>query len=298
MQTIWLLALLYFFFGTIIGSFLGVCAYRIPMGKYEPIHEGVKELNRTLSLISPSRSFCPQCERQLEWWHTIPVISWLLLRGRCAHCSTKIPFRYLFIELLTGTLCVLCLLRFGPSVTGLCAFAFICLFIVITFIDLDYMIIPDVITYPATFLGILIGVANHYLAGTQRTLLDAPFVQSPLESVGGLLMGPGLLIAVWWLYFKIRKKEGLGFGDVKLLAVCGATFGMECAWFTIFLGSILGSIIGMGLLLLRRSALSSYIPFGPYLAVAGVAYILDVPLLIARIFNPSLPLSWWIASHL
>lgn len=298
MQTIWLLALLYFLFGTIIGSFLGVCAYRIPMGKYEPIHEGVKELDRTLSLINPARSFCPNCEKQLEWWHTIPVISWLLLQGRCDHCGTKIPFRYMLIELLTGSLCALTLLRFGPSVTGLCAFAFICLFIIITFIDLDYMIIPDVITYPATFVGILIGVANRYLAGSQGALLDSPFVQSPLESLGGLLMGPGLLIAVWWLYFKIRKKEGLGLGDVKLLAVCGGTFGMECAWFTIFFGSILGSIIGVIMLVARRSALSSYIPFGPYLAAAAIAYLLDFPALIAQMLTPSLPLTWWITSRL
>jgi leader peptidase (prepilin peptidase)/N-methyltransferase len=298
MQTILLLALLYFVFGTIIGSFLGVCAYRIPMGKYEPIHEGVKELDHPVSLVSPARSFCPQCERQLEWWHNIPVLSWLLLRGRCGHCGAKIPFRYMFIELLTGTLCALSFLRFGPSVTGLCAFAFICLFVVITFIDLDYMIIPDVITYPATFVGILIGLANAYLPGSQGLILEAPFVKTPLESIGGLLMGPGLLLSVWWLYFKIRKKEGLGLGDVKLLAVCGATFGMECAWFTIFFGSILGSVIGMTLLLVRRSSLSSYIPFGPYLAVAGVAYILDVSTLLARLFNPSLPLTWWITNQL
>ncbi len=204
----------------------------------------------------------------------------------------------MFIELLTGTLCALSFLRFGPSVTGLCAFAFICLFVVITFIDLDYMIIPDVITYPATFVGILIGLANAYLPGSQGLILEAPFVKTPLESIGGLLMGPGLLLSVWWLYFKIRKKEGLGLGDVKLLAVCGATFGMECAWFTIFFGSILGSVIGMTLLLVRRSSLSSYIPFGPYLAVAGVAYILDVSTLLARLFNPSLPLTWWITNQL
>jgi leader peptidase (prepilin peptidase)/N-methyltransferase len=298
MQTILLLTLLYFLFGAIIGSFLGVCAYRIPMGKYEPIHDGVKEIGRSLSLISPARSFCPQCEKQLEWWHTIPVVSWLLLRGRCAHCSARIPFRYLVIELLTGTMCAVNFLRFGPSITGLCAFAFICLFIVITYIDLDYMIIPDVITYPATFIGIAIGIANGYLSGSHGVLLEAPFVRNPFQSIGGLLMGPGLLIAVWWLYFKIRKREGLGLGDVKLLAVCGAAFGMECSWFTIFFGSVLGSVLGITMLLVRRSSLSSYIPFGPYLAVAAVAYILDVPTLIVRLINPSLPITWWISSQL
>ncbi len=293
MEMILILTVLLFTLGAIIGSFLAVCAYRIPMGKYEPIHEGVKELNRTLSIVSPSRSFCPQCEKTLLWWHNIPIFSWIVLRGRCAHCGANIPFRYMFIELLTGIVCVLTFLRFGPSLTGLVAFAFIAIFIVITFIDLDYMIIPDVITYPATFVGLLIGLVSRPL----RPFLDRPFVASPMESVMGLLMGPGLLIAVWWLYFKIRKREGLGLGDVKLLAVCGATFGLECAWFTIFIGSVLGSIIGISLLLCRRNALSSYIPFGPYLAVAAVAYILGAPSIFEHYLNPSTPTTWWIATY-
>lgn len=297
METILLLTILFFVLGAIIGSFLAVCAYRIPMGKYEPIHEGVKELNRTLSIVSPARSFCPHCEKTLLWWHTIPIFSWIVLRGRCAHCGASIPFRYMFIELLTGLLCALSFLRFGPSLTGLIAFAFIALFVVITFIDLDYMIIPDVITYPAACAGILIGVANYCLSHPLKPVLDRPFVASPLESVMGLLMGPGLLIAVWWLYFKIRKREGLGLGDVKLLAVCGATFGLECAWFTIFIGSVLGSMIGIALLLCRRNSLSSYIPFGPYLAVAAVAYILGAPSILEHYLNPSILTTWWIATQ-
>ena len=294
MDKILLLTFLFFLLGTIIGSFLGVCAYRIPMGKYEPIHDGVKELGKTLSIINPRRSFCPSCEKQLLWWHNIPVISWLILRGRCHFCGATVPFRYVFIELLTGTLCALTFLRFGPSATGLVAFAFISLFVIITFIDLDYMIIPDVITYPATGVGLLLGIANYYLSPSGAPLLERPFVASPLESVFGLLMGPVLLISVWWLYLKIRKREGLGLGDVKLLAVCGAAFGMECAWFTIFVGSVLGSIIGIALLLGRRGALSSYIPFGPYLAVAAVAYILGIPELVQLYIAPSTSISWWI----
>lgn len=294
MEKTLLLTILFFVVGAIIGSFLGVCAYRIPMGKYEPIHEGVKVLGRTLSIASPARSFCPQCEKPLLWWHNIPIFSWIMLRGRCAHCGSSIPFRYILIEILTGLLCALSLLRFGPSATGIVAFAFISLFVIITFIDLDYMIIPDVITYPATGVGILIGIANSLAS---QPLLDKPFVASPVESLWGLLMGPGLLIAVWWLYFKIRKREGLGLGDVKLLAVCGATFGLECAWFTIFIGSVLGSIVGIALLLCRRGALSSYIPFGPYLAVAAVAYILGVPQLLEHYLDPLTPVNWWIAKQ-
>lgn len=295
MQTIVYLTLLYFLFGSIIGSFLSVCAYRIPMGKYEPIHEGVKELNRTLSLTSPARSFCPSCEQTLAWWHTIPLVSWLILRGRCGHCGAKIPFRYFFIELLTATLCALAFLRFGPTATGLVAFGFICLCVIITFIDLDYMIIPDVITYPATAIGIVVGIANRYMPAP---VLGRPFVSSPLESFYGLLMGPGLLMAVWWLYLKIRKREGLGLGDVKFLAVVGATFGMESAWFTIFFGSVLGSIIAIAALLARRGSFGSYFPFGPYLVFAAVAYILDLHLLIGHLINPTIPLTWWVTAQL
>ncbi|MEY4667979.1 MAG: hypothetical protein RL518_678, partial [Pseudomonadota bacterium] len=179
--------------------------------------------------------------------------------------------------------------------TGLVAFGFICLFVVITFIDLDYMIIPDVITYPATFVGLAIGVINRY---APTKVLTYPFVSNPLESLLGLLMGPGLLLAVWWLYFKIRKREGLGLGDVKLLALTGATFGMECAWFTIFFGSILGSITGIGMLLARRGSYTSYFPFGPYLAVAAVGYIFDLHVLIAHLLNPTMSITWWITTQL
>jgi len=294
MQTIVYLTLLYFLFGSLIGSFLSVCAYRIPMGKYEPIHEGVRELNRTLSIISPARSFCPRCEKTLAWWHTIPLVSWLILRGRCGHCDATIPFRYFFIELMTGLLCALTFLRFGPSLTGLVAFGFICLCIIIAFIDLDYMIIPDVITYPATCAGLAIGVINRYAS---VPFLRHPFVSSPLESFYGLLMGPGLLLAVWWLYFKIRKREGLGLGDVKFLAVVGATFGMESAWFTIFFGSILGSVIAIVALIARRGSFASYFPFGPYLVVAAVAYIFDLHLLIGHLLAPTTPITWWIATQ-
>ena len=298
MEKILLLTFLFFLLGTIIGSFLGVCAYRIPMGKYEPIHEGVKELGKTLSIMNPPRSFCPACEKQLLWWQTIPVFSWLILRGHCHHCGSKIPFRYVFVELLTGILCAMTFLRFGPTVTGLVAFVFISLFIIITFIDLDYMIIPDVITYPATVVGLLLGVANYYLSQPGTLFFERPFVASPIESIFGLLIGPVLLITVWWLYLKIRKREGLGLGDVKLLAVCGAAFGMECAWFTIFVGSVLGSVIGITLILFRRGALSSYIPFGPYLAVAAVTYILGVPQLVVHYLDPSTSISWWVSNQL
>jgi leader peptidase (prepilin peptidase)/N-methyltransferase len=194
---------------------------------------------------------------------------------------------------------VLCLLRFGPTPSALGVFLFTCILITITYIDLDYMIIPDVITYPATFIGLAIGLLNYLFSSPLAPILAPPFVYSPFESLFGLAMGPGMLLIVWWLYFKVRKREGLGLGDVKLLAVVGATFGPECAWFTIFCGSIIGSIIGIGLILINRNSVSNtYIPFGPYLAFGAAAYLFELPEFLLYLWGGRGPLSWWIGGIL
>lgn len=291
------LSIAYFVVGAFIGSFLGVCAYRIPMGKYEPTREGIRELDRSVSVIEPARSFCPNCERQLLWWHMIPLVSWFILRGRCAFCSSRIPLRYLMVELWSGAMAALCFLRFGPNATAVVVFGFIALLIIITYIDLDYMIIPDVITYPATAIGVLIGCVNRFLGDPFHPILYYPVVQGPLDSLYGLIAGPGLLMAVWWLYLKIRKREGLGLGDVKLLAVLGAAFGPECVCFTIFIGSLAGAAIGIVLIVANRRTLTTYIPFGPYLAIAAIVYLLDIPDLINVYSDPSHGSSWWALRH-
>ncbi len=294
MATVILIACICFLFGAVIGSFLAVCSFRIPMGKYEPTRPGVKQLDKPVSLTKPARSFCPECEHPLEWWQLIPIVSWCALRGRCAHCGAPVSFRYVIIELLTASLAVLCFLRLGPTPEALALFIFMCLLVVITFIDLDYMIIPDVITYPATFAGLMIGLVNYFTRQPLGALLGFPFVQSPFDSLMGLLMGPGMLLSVWWLYFKIRKREGLGLGDVKLLAMVGATFGAECAWFTIFAGSLTGAFIGLATLLIRRDALSTYIPFGPYLALGTTLFLFQAhEMLFALLGQPS-TITWWI----
>lgn len=298
MQTILLLTLACFIFGAIIGSFLGVCAYRIPNARYEPIHDGVKELEAPVSIIKPARSFCPCCKKQLLWWQNIPLVSWVLLRGKCGFCAAEIPFRYFFIELLTGIVAILCLFRFGVTFTGLAAFAFIALLIIITYIDLDYMIIPDVITYPTTVVGLMIGVANSYFTTPVAPFLHYPFVTSLFDSLLGLLAGPGVLLVVWWLYFKIRKREGLGLGDVKLLAMVGTCFGIFGAWFTTFLGSVIGSLCGIAIIVIRRSSMNSYIPFGPYLALGAALYILDGYELCSYLFNATTLTRWWIFNAL
>lgn len=298
MQTVILLTIACFIFGAIIGSFLGVCAYRIPNARYEPIHEGVRELEEPVSLIKPARSFCPCCKKQLLWWQNIPLVSWILLRGKCGFCGEKIPFRYFFIEFLTGLMAVLCLFRFGATPTGLAAFAFIALLIIITYIDLDYMIIPDVITYPTTVVGILIGIANGYFTTPVAPFLAYPFVTSLLDSILGLLAGPGVLMTVWWIYFKLRKREGLGLGDVKLLAMVGTCFGIFGAWFTTFIGSVIGSVCGIAFVLCRRNSMNSYIPFGPYLAIGATLFILDGYELGEYLLGTTTLTRWWIFNAL
>ena len=159
----------------------------------------------------------------------------------------------------------------------------ICALIVILYIDLDYMIIPDLITYPGTFLALCLAATNSWSFSHGELLLTAPFVSSLTEAGLGLLMGPGVLLFVWGLYWLVRRREGLGLGDVKLLALLGATFGAKCAWFTIFIGSVLGSIFGITAIVLKRRKMTNYIPFGPYLVVAALIYILELDQLVLHL---------------
>ncbi len=173
-----------------------------------------------------------------------------------------------------------CYLRFGVSLSGLVAFAVMSALIVITFIDLDYMIIPDLITYPGTAIGLLLGAAASLLSATGAFPLQFPFSQSFIESLLGIALGAGTLYAVWWLYFMIRQREGLGLGDIKLLAMLGALFGHHCALATIFVGSVCGSIVGLLMIALKRHKYSMHISFGPYLAFAATLYIFNFPNLV------------------
>ena len=215
-----------------------------------------------------------------------------MLRGTCGFCKAPIPFRYVFVETLSAVACVLCYLQFGLSLSGLLAYIFVATMIVIAFIDLDYMIIPNVISYPGTAIGFALGAVNQFLSPASAPLLGEPFTESLLDSAIGVLGSAGLLMAIWWLYLKLRKKEGLGLGDVKLLAMIGATFGIECALFTIFIGSMVGSVFGITLALLSKKGFQNYIPFGPYLVVAVCAYILDAPGIYALIFDDKIPFYW------
>ncbi len=269
--------------GAIIGSFLTVCVYRVPhIGapkEGEPVEDepGLEHLpplpreklfqGKPISLIHPARSYCPRCEKQLLWWHNIPVVSWLILGGRCGFCKASIPVRYPLIELVTGFFAWCTFLTF-PIPTAIALFLCICSLIVLSWIDLELYILPNTITYSFTFLGLLLAAVN-----TVYPLFTAPMATSITSSLIGVIIGAGGLWAIGSGYAKLRGKVGLGFGDVKLIAFVGAWFGLQGAYATLFLGSLIGAVLGIIWLLANRKGLSNHLPFGPSLALGVVLYI-------------------------
>lgn len=239
-----LIMLLIFIFGTCIGSFLNVCIYRLPVSK---------------SILEPSRSMCPGCNGLIAFYDNIPLLSYLWLKGRCRQCHMPISFRYPLVEMITGVLAICVFLRFGLTLEGLVYFAFITTLLVITFIDIDHRIIPDVISLPGIPLGVLAAFA-----------LPSMTFKS---SVSGLLAGGGSLLLVAWTYYLITRKEGMGGGDIKLLAMIGTLVGFKGVIFTIFAASFIGTLAGAVIMLHKRKNLKLAIPFGPFLSLAAVIYI-------------------------
>lgn len=272
-------------FGLIIGSFLSVCIYRIPLGRATGLEEwddeedeqaeaeqkstpNSKHFDKRVTISYPKRSFCPACGAQLRWYHNIPFFSYLLLAGRCSFCKKTISIRYPLVELMSAASAVLSFHLFGLSVTALVIYLFVASLIVISFIDYDYYIIPNVISLPGAFIGLVIATINEF-----HPLFNPPVVSGLKDALLGILCGAGFLLLISEGYFRLRKKQGLGMGDVKLLAMTGAFFGVPGALYTIFIGSLLGSVIGVLLIIVAGRKASQYIPFGPYLAVANILYI-------------------------
>ena len=276
-------------FGAIIGSFLSVCIYRIPLGRYDEDSlsesDGEPKPKEPISITSPARSFCPKCQTTLSWYHNIPIISWVCLQGKCSFCKEAIPFRYPLVELLSAIFCLLCLKSFGLTATGILTYAFCATLIVISFIDIDYYIIPNVISLPGTALGFAVGTLNGFYS-----IFKYPVSAGFMDSFYGVLVGAGFLFLVSEIYLRMRKLEGLGMGDVKLLAMTGAFFGPACALYTIFVGSLLGSIIGIVLVLVAGRKMTHQLPFGPYLAMGTLLFLFtDVALvnIISNFFVPA-----------
>jgi leader peptidase (prepilin peptidase)/N-methyltransferase len=235
---------LIFIFGLCIGSFLNVCIYRLPS---------------SMSIVNPSRSICPQCKSAISFYDNIPVFSYLWLKGRCRHCQAPISLRYPLVELMTGIIAVDVFFMFGPTIAGSIYFIFISSLLVITFIDIDHKIIPDVISLP----GIPIGLAASFVlpAMTFKTALL------------GILAGGGSLWIVAWTYSLITRKEGMGGGDIKLLAMIGAFIGWKGVVFTIFAASVAGTVLGMIVMLVKGKDLKYAIPFGPFLSIGAMSYL-------------------------
>ncbi|MFA5072338.1 MAG: prepilin peptidase [Nitrospirota bacterium] len=247
--------------GLTVGSFLNVCIVRIPKGH---------------SIVSPS-SHCPRCQTPIRFYDNIPLISFLLLRGKCRSCGEPISWRYPLVELLNGFAYGWTVWEFGISGEAFLLMAFCSALIVITFIDIDHQIIPDVITLPGMLLGLFLApffmtsLGDSLPFNLHRILPHAGgYLTGFLNSLFGLLLGGGPLLAIGWLWEKLRHVEAMGGGDVKLMGMVGSFLGWKAALLTIMLGALAGSVAGLFLIMFRRHSMEKVIPFGPFLALGAV----------------------------
>lgn len=249
-------------FGLMIGSFLNVVIYRLPKMMETEWEAQAAELRgedppaaERFNLLVP-RSRCPSCGHQLGALENLPLLSWLLQRGRCKACGAAIPARYPVVELATGLLSAVAIWRFGATLAGLGALLLSFTLIALTFIDLDTQLLPDSMTMPLLWLGLLFNLWGVYV---------------PLsEAVIGAMAGYLSLWSVYWLFRLATGKEGMGYGDFKLLAALGAWFGWTALPAIILLASVVGSAVGISLILFASHKREVPIPFGPYLAGAGL----------------------------
>ncbi len=233
----------FFIFGSIFGSFANVVIYRLPQGK---------------SIVSPG-SHCQNCNKPVKWYDNIPIFAWFFLRGKCRHCHAKYSFRYPLVECLLGLLFALSYHYAGFTWSLLEYLIFVFGLLVCTFIDFDHMILPDELTLSGIVIG-LIGAALN----PQREFMDAVY---------GVLMGGGFLWGVAYVYYLMTKREGMGGGDIKLLAWIGAILGWKAIPFVIMSSAIIGSVIGLIAARKQNAGLKTVIPFGPYLALGAVIYL-------------------------
>ncbi|MBI3358724.1 MAG: prepilin peptidase [Nitrospirae bacterium] len=233
-------AITFFIFGLLMGSFMNVCIHRLP----------AKE-----SIIFP-RSYCPSCKNPIPAYDNIPIMSFLFLRGRCRGCKAAISWRYPAVELLNGIGYLLILHHFGPTPATLIYAGFFSALVVITVIDLAHQIIPDMITLPGIPISLL-------AAGT---VLPTGWI----NSLEGLILGGGLFYLIAWLSLLLLKKEGMGGGDIKLVAMIGALLGWQEVLLAVFAASVSGSIVGLSFIGTRLRSRSDPIPFGPFLVLGAL----------------------------
>ncbi|MBN1662476.1 MAG: prepilin peptidase [Deltaproteobacteria bacterium] len=233
--------------GAAVGSFLNVCISRLPEG---------------LSIVSP-RSRCPGCLHTIRYYDNIPLISYLVLGGRCRDCHEKISLKYPTVEFITALFALFLFWKYGLTLKYAVSFIFVCALIVITFIDLDHQIIPDLITLP----------------GIPLCWLGAVFVMEVTwqAATWGLLIGGGCLYAVAAGYELMTKREGMGGGDIKLLAMLGAFLGWQSLLFILLVSSLAGAVVGIAIMIVKGRDMKYAVPFGPFLSIAAIAYMFFGP---------------------
>ena len=258
-------------FGLLIGSFLNVCIYRLP---------------NDLSVVAP-RSFCPACEHPIGWFDNIPVLSYTLLRGACRHCHARIPLRYPLVELLTGILffCAVLALGFTAAAAKLCVF--VAIMIELIFSDLEARILPDEFTLGGTAVGLIFAAAMPSGGGLWRFILpgirSAP-VLSLIDAAFAALFTSGMLWLAGTVYQRLRHRDGLGLGDIKMIALIGAFLGLQGVLLTLIIGSTVGAVLGLAYILFTRQDAAKYeLPFGSFLGAAAIGVA----------FYGEVLVSWW-----
>lgn len=258
MTDVQLIALAAGFFGLLIGSFLNVCVFRLP---------------RDLSVVKP-RSFCPACEKGVAWYDNIPVLSYLLLGGKCRNCRTTIAWRYPLVELVTGLLFAASVLRCGTDFHAVKLCIFSALIVGLVFMDLEERILADEFTVGGMSFGFALSLflpMPHFIG---HFLFPPEWSESYLSLIESLMGGLGPAVALWLIgeiYYRIRGREGLGFGDVKMIGMIGAFYGLQGALLTLIIGSLAGSVLGLLFIFLTKKDSATYeLPFGSFLGVAAL----------------------------
>lgn len=243
--------------GLIIGSFLNVCIFRIPQRE---------------SIVTP-RSHCRHCGRALKPLENVPLFSYLIQRGRCRGCGKRISWVYPTVEALTALCYLLLFHRYGFSSALFVNLIFVSLLIVLVFVDLFERILPNVITLGGALLGFVLAPLqfSEFFTGPGTFWMGNSWLSSYANSLAGIMFGGGFLWAVAYLYLKLRKREGLGFGDIKMMGMVGAFAGWKAAWLTILVGSLLGAVIGGGFIFLSSKQRHYELPFGSFLGLTAIA---------------------------
>lgn len=257
-----MLAIALLFMGLIVGSFLNVVIYRLPIMMEsqwrsdccELLEVDEKQAKQTINLAVPN-SHCPKCGEAIKAWQNIPILSYMILGGECHNCQTNISIRYPIIELVSGLMTLSLMVYFDASIALLGAMLFTWALITLTMIDIDQQLLPDDITLPLLWLGLILNV-NETFVGLEAAVIGA--------AVGYLS-----LWSVFWLFKLVTGKDGMGYGDFKLLAALGAWMGWQAIPLIILLSSVVGMVVGVSLIILQRRGKDTPIPFGPYLAMAG-----------------------------